>query len=275
MSAAKVVEDLEITLLLEAIYQRFGDDFRSHQKETIRHKLHSFMHAHALATVSALQDRVLHDAHYLEPLLRALDARAVGLFDQPEHMLKLRKTLVPWLRSCPAPKIWIAECAAAEDVYAIAIMLMEENLYHKTGIYVTSSNASLLAESQEGKFSAALLSEYEKNYLLAGGVGSLSNYYEKVDDVVILNAELESNITWAQYNLGTDASFNEFELIICRGGLADFTSRLRRRALQIFYDSLPTFGILSIVGADAVEIAPFVSRYKAISPKYGLYQRSI
>jgi chemotaxis protein methyltransferase CheR len=269
----KMLEDLEITLLLEAIALRFGDDFRGHQRELIRRKLHAFMQAHDLATVSALQDRVLHDSTYIEALLRALDARQVGLFDHPEYMLELRKVLAPWLRSCPAPKVWIAECTSAEDVFALAILLVEENLHRKTQIFATGANATLLSEAREGKFPLEKLGDYEKNYLLAGGTLSLANYYEQVNGAVTFLPELGNNITWAQYNLATDASFNEFELIICRGGLANYASKLRRRALQLFYDSLPTFGILSIVGSDYIEVAPFVSHYSAISPKHGLYRR--
>jgi chemotaxis protein methyltransferase CheR len=273
MSITRSVEDLEITLLLEAIFQRFGSDFRHYQKSSIRQKLGDFMESHSIATISALQDRVLHGAIEVEPLLCALDARSACLFDYPEQMLKMRSICVPWLRSCPAPKIWVAECTAAEDIFGLAILLMEEDLYHKTQIYVTGPNASLLAEAREGKFSAKLFSKYEKNYFLAGGSGALADYCEKIDNLWIFNPELQDNITWAQYNLGTDASFNEFEVIVCCGGLANFTSRLRHRALHIFYSSQPTFGLLTIAGENTFESTSFVPHYKILSSKYGLYQR--
>ena len=273
MSISTSLEDIEITLLLEAIYQRFGDDFRGYQKEVIRRKLRSFMLAHDIATVSALQDRVLHDVTYIDALLCALDAHPAGLFDHPKHVVELRKALVPWLRSCPAPKVWIAECAAAEDVFAIAILLKEEGVYEKTRIYATGANATLLSEARERKFALEKLAQYEENYRLAGGLHALENYIEMHDSTAVFRADLDRNITWAQYNLGTDASFNEFDLIVCRGGLSDYASRLRRRALQLFYDSLPTFGILSVVGANYAEVAPFVSNYKVVSPEYGLYRR--
>lgn len=274
IAVSNALENLEIALLLEAIFLRFGDDFRGHQKEAIRRKLHSFMLAHDIPTISALQDRVLHDSTYIDALLCTLDAHPAGLFDHPKHLLELRKALVPWLRSCPAPKVWIAECSAAEDVYSIAILLMEEGVYHKTRIFATGSNATLLSEAREGRFSLEKLSQYEQNYVRAGGMQSLTHYYDQVDGAAIFRAELDRNITWAQYNLGTDASFNEFELIVCRGGLNDYASRLRRRALQIFYDSLPTFGLLSVVGADYNDVAPFISRYKVMSPEHGLYRRT-
>lgn len=273
MSISKTLEDLEIMLLLEAIYQRFGDDFRGYQKEIIRRKLHAFMIAHDIATISGLQDRVLHDNTYIDALLCALDAHPAGLFDHPKHMRELRKTLIPLLRSSPAPKIWIAECSAAEDVYAIAIILMEEGVYHKTQIFATSANAMLLNSAREATFPLEKLALYDENYLRAGGMESLADYYIEINGNAVFRAELNRNITWAQYNLGTDASFNEFELIVCRGSLNDYASRLRRRALQIFYDSLPAFGILSVADADYTDLTPFISRYNALSAKQGLYQK--
>lgn len=273
MSIPKTLEDLEINLLLEAIYQRFGDDFRGYQKDVIRRKLHAFMLVHDIGTISALQDCILHDATYIDALLCALDAHPAGLFDHPKHMRELRKVLIPWLHSCPAPKIWIAECSAAEDVYAFAIMLMEEGVYHKTQIFATGSNAMLLSEAHEARFPLEKLAQYEENYLRAGGTESLADYYTSIADIGVFRAELNRNITWAQYNLGTDASFNEFELIVCRGSLNDYASRLRRRALQVFYDSLPAFGLLSIADADYTDLTPLISRYSALSTKQGLYRK--
>ena len=138
---------------------------------------------------------------------------------------------------------------------------------------MTGANAALLNEARNGRFSLEHLAQYEENYILTGGSKSLAHYYDVVGGAAVFHPELGSNITWAQYNLATDASFNEFEFILCRSGLNDYASRLRRRAFQLFFDSLPTFGILSIIGADYLEVAPFVSLYKVISPKLGLYRR--
>ena len=275
MTAVREIEELEISLLLEAIYQRFGNDFRNHQTHTLREKLHCFMSAHSIVSISMLQGKILHDANFIELLLCALNTRPVALFNHPEQMLKLRRAIVPWLRSCPAPKIWIADCIAAEDVYGLAIVLMEENLYYKTRIYVTGANASLLANAQQSRFPAKLLKQYEQNYLLAGGANALLNYCEKIAGSFLFIPALQQNITWAEYNLETDASFNEFEVIVCCSGLSDLNWRSRHRALQIFYESQPNFGMLNIAGENPLEITSLVSRYKAISKKYGLYQRMV
>ena len=273
MVTTRTLEDLEISLLLEAIFQRFGDDFRSYSREPLRYRLQGFMRLHEIATISNLQNLALHHPGYKDALLRCLDSREPALFEHPEHTRELRKILVPWLRSCPAPKVWINDCVAAEDVYSIAIVLMEENLHQKTRIFATSSNALLLNQAREGRFALEKREQYQQNYAQAGGTQLLSNYYQQIAGDAVFHADLASNVTWAQYNLGTDASFNEFELIICRGGLTDYASRLRRRALNLFYESQPMFGLLSIIGADYAEIARVMPFYQVVSNRLGIYRR--
>ena len=275
MDLSSGIEALEVSLLLEAIFQRFGNDFRHHNKNYVRHKLRGFMEAHSIFTLSALQEKVLHDSTFIDPLLSALDRRTSELFENPERVLKIRKTLAPWLRSYPAPKIWIAECVSAEEVFGWVIFLIEENLYHKTQLYITGPNINLLNEAKRGKFSAGLFTRYEENYYKAGGNKALADYCTQIENDFVFNPELGANITWTEYNLGTDASLNEFEAIICCGGLAGFTSYLRQRAIRIFSESQPAFGILTMAGGNSVEITPFISYYRVISEKYGLYQRVV
>ena len=273
MGLAKALETLEVTLLLEAIFQRFGNDYRNHDKDYIRGRLRRFMESNAIATLSALQEKVLHDETVIALLLQALDERKIGLFENAEQILKMRTVLVPWLRSCPAPKIWIAECAAAEEVFELAILLQEENLHHKTDLYVTGRNASLLTKAKQGTFPAKLFDQYQKNYYQAGGNKALSEYCTRVEDSFVFRSELQGNITWSEYNLGTDSSPNEFEAIVCCGGFTGFTLYLRHRALKIFYESQPMFGLLTIMGEGSAEISHYISHYRVVSELYGIYQR--
>ena len=273
MELSRTLEDLEISLLLEALYQRYGEDFRGYQRDTLRTKLQGFMRLHELPTVSILQDQLLHQPGYKDALVRHLDDRERALFRQPEHIQALRTQCMPLLRSCPAPQIWIPDCNAAEDVFSIAILLMEEGLHNKTRIFATSNNALLLNEAREGKFNLEKAAQYQQNYEGAGGTQALTHYYQHIAGDGVFHPDLASNITWAQYNLGTDFSFNEFELIICPSGLADYTARLRRRALGIFYESQPMFGLLNIPGADYAEITRVMPFYQVVSGRFGVYRR--
>lgn len=215
----------------------------------------------------------MHDESASDALLRALGGRPSGLFDEPEHFLALRETLGPWMRSCPSPKVWIAECASAEEVCALAILLIEEQVYSKTRIFATVANEAVLKEASRGSFPIDRLSEYEENYRRSGGSRALADYCIEDNGRMFFAPDVLCNITWAQYNLATDASFNEFELIVCRNTLADFGPALRRRALQLFHESLSLFGMLSVDEQSGLDDPPFSAHFKAVCAQSGLYRR--
>ena len=267
------IERLETELLLEAVYQAHGADFRGYARPVLRQKLQALMQAGGIGTISALQDQVLRSPTHAEGLLRALSLRPAGLFDDASGVGQLRQTLCPYLRSCPLPKIWIAESTSAEDVFALVILLIEEGLYDKTLIFVTAADDMLLAETRLGAFPIARMAQYDASYRASGGTGNLSDYCEQRDDAMVFATQLRRNLIWAQYNLVTDRSFNEFQFISCRRVLPEFGPSLRRRSLQLFADSLSPFGILGVDAADELEAAPMARQFQTVSRQHGLYRR--
>jgi len=240
------VEDLEIDLLLEALLQRHGYDFRGYDRHQLRRKLLAVMGERALDTVSALQASVLHEPGAASHLLRALAVAPATLFDNPECAGQARIALGTSLRPVAVPKVWLAECAGVGEAWSLAILLAEEGLLARTEIFATLANDELLAEVREASIDAADLSALQDNYARSGGSGQLSDYFEVHDGRARLLPRLRARITWAQYNLVTDASFNEFHAIVCRRAMADFGPVLRQRVLRLFHDSLARFGVLGI-----------------------------
>lgn len=245
-AASLAVEELEIDLLLEAVFQRHGYDFRAYDRGQVRRKLLALMAERDLKTVSALQERVLHEAGAASHLLRALAVAPVGLFGEPERAREAREVLGKSLRPVAVPKVWLAECAGIGDAWTLAILLHEEGLLARTDIFATLANDELLAEVREATLDAGALPALQENYLQAGGSGQLADYFEVNDGRAALLPRLRGRITWAGYNLVTDASFNEFEAIVCCRALADFGPLLRQRVLRLFHDSLSRFGVLGL-----------------------------
>ena len=265
-------EELEIELLLEALFQRFGYDFRSYDRPTLRRKLHDVMQARGLNTVSSLQDRVLHDPGVGAALLRALSVQPAALFDDPEQARQLRIVLASCLRASAVPKVWLAECAGPEEAWSLAILLAEEQLHLRTEIYATVANEEMLAAATLASFPSERMAEYQESYFKSGGTAQLTDYFDVRDGRASLQASLRNRITWAQYNLVTDASFNEFQVIICQRALPDFGPMLRQRVLRLFHDSLSLFGVLGIDRAIA-DGDPLAASYQAVFPHQPWYKR--
>ncbi|NHZ90467.1 chemotaxis protein [Massilia sp. CCM 8733] len=245
-AGAPAIEELEIDLLLEGVFQRYGFDFRAYDRPGLKRRVLGLMAERALATVSLLQDRVLHDPAAASTLLRALSVRPALLFDDPEQVRQTREVLAGCLRASALPKVWLAECAHAEEAWSLAILLAEQQMHHRTEIFATVANEELLAEALEASIPMERMAQYQENYLKSGGTAHLADFFEVRGKRAVLLPALRSRITWAQYNLVTDASFNEFQLILCPRALADFGPLLRQRALRLFHDSLALFGVLGI-----------------------------
>jgi chemotaxis protein methyltransferase CheR len=275
-AASLAVEELEIELLLEALTQRHGYDFRDYDRQLVRRKLLGVMGARELKTVSALQERVLHEPGAASSVLRALAVRPAGLFDDPAGARHAREVLAANLRSAALPKVWLAECAGIGEAWTLAIVLQEEGLLARSEIFATMANDELLAEVRDADVNAGIdadsLPGLQENYLLAGGTGTLADYFELQDGRALLLPRLRSRITWAGHNLVTDASFNEFQAILCCRALADFGPMLRQRVLRLFHESLARFGVL---GIDR-ELAPgdaHAAAYKPLLPDLPWYRR--
>ncbi|MEX5747794.1 CheR family methyltransferase [Massilia sp. X63] len=242
----QATEELEIELLLEAVYQRFGFDFRGYARPALRERLLALLRARGLGTISSLQERVLHEAGVAQDVVRSLGVPKAELFDLPADTRRLRTALGDSLRPTALPKVWLAEPAGVAEAWTLAIVLAEEKLYGRTEVFATLASDELLLEARSASLPVAQLAQSQAQYEASGGSGRLSDYFEVSGGEARLLPRLRERITWAQYSLVTDASFNEFHGIVCRRALPDFGPLLRQRVLRLFRDSLSLFGVLGL-----------------------------
>ena len=238
--------ELEIDLLLEALYQRFGLDYRSHERAILRRRLQELARLHALPNLTRLQEQVLHAPGAALGVVRALAVQPAALFDRPDWARRQRGALADSLRPTALPKVWLPEAAGVGEAWTLAVLLAEEKLYGRTEVFATLASDELLFEAREATLPAAQLPDAQRGYEASGGTGRLADYFEVSDGRARLLPRLRERITWLQYCLVTDGSFNEFHAIVCSRALPDFGPVLRQRTLRLFRDSLALFGVLGI-----------------------------
>jgi chemotaxis protein methyltransferase CheR len=267
------LQDLEIRLLLQGVYERYGYDFRDYQLASQRRRVVQCLRDEGLATVSALQDRVLHDRAALERLVASLSVSVTGLFRHPGFYRAFRERAVPLLRTYPVVRLWHAGCATGEEVYSMAILLLEEGLYDRVQIYATDLNAAVLRRATTGVVPLATLREGASSYTLAGGRASLSRYYQVNGEQVCFDAALRRNVVFAEHNLVTDRSFNEFNVIICRNVLIYFNRALQERVHALLYGSLGRRGFLGLGSRETIRFTPYEDRYEVVDWADRLYRK--
>ncbi|MEA5568789.1 protein-glutamate O-methyltransferase CheR [Anabaena sp. UHCC 0399] len=267
------LEDIEIQLLLEGLYQYYGYDFRNYALASLKRRIHNFMYSQGLKNISALQERLLHDRTCLDRFLVNLTVNVTSMFRDPSFYLSFRNNVVPLLRTYPFIRIWHAGCSTGEEVYSMAIVLQEEHLYHRCRIYATDTNEKVLQTAKTGIFSLKLMQEYTQLYLKAGGKKSFSEYYTAAYDHAIFRASLRDNVIFAQHNLATDSSFNEFNVIFCRNVLIYFNQILQKQVHTLFHNSLCNFGILGLGRQESLRFTPYEQYYEEIAKGEKLYRR--
>ncbi len=265
---------MEIELLLEGIYRLYGCDFRDYAIASLRRRIWNAVRAEGLSSISQLQDRLLHDTAAMDRFLFGLTVSVTSVFRDPGFYLAFRQKVVPQLRTYPFVRVWHAGCATGEEVYSMAILLQEEGLYERARIYATDMNAAVLQKARDGIFRPASIPEYEANYRAAGGTEDFSTYYLTKYDAAIFRQSLRKNIVFAEHNLVTDASFNEFNVIFCRNVMIYFNPKLQERAHDLLYTSLRRLGILALGRKENLRGAtPHERDYEEIDGREKLYRK--
>ena len=270
---ANHLEDIEIGLLLDGLYQAYGFDFREYSRASIKRRILEMMQAEQLGTVSAFQGRVLHDAACLERFLLGLSVHATTMFRDPSFYLTFRKQVVPLLRTYPTVQIWVAGCSTGEEVYSLAILLQEERLYGRCRIYATDISQAVLRKARDGIFPLAAMRDYTNNYHQAGGASEFSDYYTAQYDSVIFSSALKRNVVFSEHNLATDGSFNEFQVILCRNVMIYFNKDLQARVHNLLYDSLSMFGVFGLGNKESLKFTPRAAFYEHLNDKDKLYRK--
>jgi chemotaxis protein methyltransferase CheR len=264
LATSTTVEEIEIKLLLEGVVMRYGYDFREYALPPLKRSIASGMAGEGVATISAYQERLLHDASCMQRFLSGVGVNVTSLFREADVLRCIRDEVIPRLRTYPSVRIWVAGCATGEEVYSIAIMLKEEGLYDRSRIYATDLNEDSLVIARTGSYSKARVLAGESGYARSGGRGRISDFYSIAGGNARFNRELQGNVTWARHNLVSDSSFNEFHVILCANVMIYFRPSLQERAHRLFFDSLVRSGYLALGQQESLVFCPESSRYEQL-----------
>jgi chemotaxis protein methyltransferase CheR len=266
-------ETIEVDLLLEAVWRRYGYDFRGYSPTHLRRRLAHLMREERVATVSGLQERLLHDPDTLQRMLTSLSVNVTSMFRNPEFFKTVRREVVPLLRTYPSVRIWHAGCASGEEVYSMAILLDEEGLLERTRIYATDMSEDALARARAGVFPLSTMQANTTAYQASGGHGPFSRFYAARGDTAAFASRLRKNVLFARHNLATDSSFNEFHLVLCRNVLIYFGRPLQDRVHRLLYESLHRLGVLALGSKETIRFTPHEAAYTPFDERARLWRK--
>ena len=274
-SAPERTEDIEIRLLLEALYVRYHYDFRSYAMASIKRRLKQAREQLGFVTFSAMQESVLHDPAMLPRLVGYLTIQVSDMFRDPGFFRAFREKVVPHLRTYPSLKVWIAGCSGGEELYSFVILFREEGLESRTLFYATDINQDALRAAEAGIFSLDRVPLFTENHRKSGGKSSLSDYYQAAYSRVSFDKSLRRNVVFSDHSLVTDAAFAEMHLISCRNVMIYFDRALQNRVLGLFKDSLARKGFLGVGAKESLRFSEHAASFAEFVREEKIYQRRI
>jgi chemotaxis protein methyltransferase CheR len=267
------VEDIEIELLLEALYRRYHYDFRHYSRASIKRRLRQALKQLGYPSFSALQDGALHDPAVLPQLLDYLTVQVSEMFRDPSYWRALREKVIPHLRTYPSLKVWIAGCSGGEELYSFVILFREEGLEARTLFYSTDINPEALATASRGVYSLERIKAFTANHRESGGKSSLSDYYSADYGNAVLDQSLRDRVVFSDHSLVTDAVFAEMQLISCRNVLIYFDREFQDRATGLFRDALTRKGFLGLGSKESLRFSSHADAFAPFVPEEKIYQR--
>jgi len=265
--------DIEMHLLLDAIYLKYHCDFRGYAGASLKRRLTVAMSRFNCATLSQLQDQVLHDPTVFPALMDYLTVQVSDMFRDPAYFRSLREKVVPLLRTYPSLKIWVAGCSAGEEVYSLAILLREEGLLDRTLIYATDINHSALKKAETGVYQLDRIAGFTSNHQKSGALTSLSDYYTAAYGHAVFDKSLRQHIVFSDHSLATDSVFAEMQLVSCRNVLIYFNRQLQERALGLFRDSLCRKGFLGLGSKESLRFSSHAGGFDELVREDRLFQK--
>ena len=267
------IKKLEVELLLETIFQRYGHDFRHYARASIHRRVDNALGLTDCEKVSELIPKILHDPGFFERMLAEFSITVTQMFRNPGLFLFLRKEVLPYLKSYPSVKIWHAGCATGQEAYSLSILMEEENFGRRAVIYATDFNDRALDTAQKGIYDLSNVKQYTKNYQAAGGSRSFSEYYHAEYGAMKLRQRLKDPITFANHNLAVDGVFSETQLILCRNVLIYFDKELQNRVLNLFYESLAENGFLCLGNRESLMFSSVKDKFVTLDETYRVFQK--
>jgi len=274
MSSAEHSADIEIKLLLEAVYLKYDYDFREYSLASMRRRLSAATVKFGVSSITQLQDKLFREPDFFQALLQYLTISVSEFFRDPDYFLIFRNQIVPFLKTYPSLKIWVAGCCTGEEAYSLAIVLKEEGLLERAIIYATDINPKNLERAKQGIYSLECMRGFENHYHQAGGKSDFSKYYITEYDAAILDSSLSANIVFADHSLATDNVFSETHFISCRNVLIYFDRKLQDRALRLFGDSIVFGGFLGLGKKESIQFSAEKDRWANFDEKNKIYRRN-
>ncbi|MBI3542804.1 MAG: PAS domain-containing protein [Deltaproteobacteria bacterium] len=246
-------DDLERILLL--LKQTTGTDFSQYKLTTIRRRVIRRMILHKIDKLKGYLRLLQSDAKERKALSEDVLINVTMFFREPEAFDYLAAKILPALFKRKAPdeplRIWVPGCSTGEEVYSIAICVLEV-----MGGQATPTPVQIFATDLSDRcIDKARLGRYPEGIAEHVSPERLKKYFNKLDGGYRVAKGVRDLCVFARHDLTRDPPFSKLDLISCRNVLIYLSQPLQSRIMETFHYSLRPNGYLFLGNSETIGAA--------------------
>ncbi len=241
---------------LEKIYQLLrsatGLDFHWYKQHTVRRRLARRMALQRIDSLNKYAQFLKQDRSEAEAAAADIFIHVTGFFRDAECFQALRKQVFPKLRGKRPPedaiRIWVPGCSTGEEVYTIAMLLLEDLGAHASRLRIQMFGTDI----SERAIEHARVGIYSEAAVHGVSAARLKRFFVKADHGYQINKSVRDLCVFARHDLANDPPFSKLDLISCRNVLIYMGTALQKRVLGIFHYALKPGGALMLGKSEAI-----------------------
>src|SRR5213594_531857 len=227
-------------------------DFSFYKPGTIKRRITRRMFLRKIDKLEAYLQYLRRHRDEVEALFNDVLINVTSFFREPDSFEALKTVAFPAImaqKDANVPiRIWVPGCSTGEEVYSIAIILLE-SLGEKapnTQIQIFSTDLS------EGIISKARAGIYPESVALDISSERLRRFFLKVENGYQINKHIRDIVVFAKQDLAKDPPFSKLDMIRCRNVMIYMSQVLQKRILPLFHYALNPGGILFLGSSETV-----------------------
>lgn len=259
--------------LLRKVAWKYGYDFSGYARASLKRRIDAFYIKGKYASLAQMEKELLDDQATFMYFVEEVTVNVTEMFRDAGFYKTLREQVLPVIATYPFIRVWHAGCSTGEEVYSLAILLHEANLLHKSLLYATDINQTVLETAKSGIYRASSMQLNSENYIRSGGRNDFSSYYHANYSNAKMHDFLSEKMIYATHNLVSDASFNEFQLILCRNVLIYFDRQLQEKVFHLFDRSIEPLGFLALGAKESLRFSGLSATYQQLDNKEKIWRK--
>jgi two-component system CheB/CheR fusion protein len=261
----------DLARVLELLRKAGGTDFSAYKKTTLRRRIARRMAVNRIETLDEYARHLEGDVAEAAALYEDCLISVTSFFRDPQVFQALSEQVLPLLlkdRPSDAPlRVWVPGCATGEEVYSIAMCLLERTAEMSRNpslqVFATDLSEGALVKAREGTYLVNIARDVSPE--------RLRRFFAKVGGHYQISKAIREMCVFARHDLTRDPPYSRMDLISCRNVLIYLEPRLQERVFATFHYALRPEGFLVVGPAETAGASSAL--FSAVDEKHRIYSR--